>query len=737
MVSVACPASSCSWSGPGVPAGDTFIWTSNGSNGGNGPATITFGRSVAGVGAFIQADGPAPFVAQIQAFNTAGASLGTFTESSDSNGDAIYIGVADSSGPNIASVVVGLASAMGSVSDFALDTLNLGSSVGPTPTGTVTPTATPGKTATPTATVTATATATSTATATKTATATLTATATATLVPTITPPPPTATATATQIAPTQTATATATATATSIPSAITFIGSTNTTSTTMTVPNGVQNGDLMLAFYSYWASSSATPPSGWQLLQTAASSSSGIETVWYRFANNDTPGGTYSWSFNGTAYEAGGVLAYRGVDPSVVPDGFCTNQASGTTPSLCSFTTSYSNDRYVGFYATENTNLVLPADLTGRVVTQYLYGSYFGAVTADKTLGAAGAVPADIGSMNSGGWETVAIALKPLSSGSTPTATIAKTPTATATVAPTVVPTNTPPPPTATATATQIAPTQTATATATAAPASITFIGSTSTTSTTVTVPNGVQNGDLMLAFYSYWTYATATAPSGWQLLQSSKSSSSGVATVWYRFANNDTPGGTYSWSFNGNAYEAGGVLAYRGVDPSVVPDGFCTNQGSSTTPSLCSFTTGFSNDRYVGFYTTENTNLVLPADLNGRVVTQYLNGSYFGAAAADKTLGSAGTVPADVGSMSSGGWETVAIGLKPLSSGSTPTHWDGSADQHAATSNCYGNRDSGSSNANGNRNCDCHSDCVRDRLYRVEQHHLHHDDCPQWSTKW
>jgi hypothetical protein len=322
----------------------------------------------------------------------------------------------------------------------------------------------------------------------------------------------------------------------------------------------------------------------------------------------------------------------------------------------------------VGFIATENTNLVLPGDLTGLVVDQYLSGSYFGVAAADKSLGSAGTVPADVGSMNSGGWATVAIALKPLNSGPTPTptATIAKTATATATVAPTVVPTNTPPPPTATAT--QVAPTQTATATATATaiPSAITFIRSTTTTSTTMTVPAGVQTGDLMLAFYSYWTYATANAPSGWQMLQTSTSTGSGVETVWYRFAtSSDTPGTTYDWSFGGNTpYEAGGMLDYRGVAPAV-EDGSCTNSGKSTAPSWCSFTTAYSNDMYVGFIATENTNLVLPGDLTGRVVTQYLNGSYFGAVTADKTLGSAGTVPADVGSMNSGGWATVAIALK------------------------------------------------------------------------
>jgi hypothetical protein len=49
------------------------------------------------------------------------------------------------------------------------------------------------------------------------------------------------------------------------------------------------------------------------------------------------------------------------------------------------------------------------------------------------------------------------------------------------------------------------------------ASAAITSVNSTATTSSAITVPAGVQNGDLLLAFYSYWSFATATAPSGWQ----------------------------------------------------------------------------------------------------------------------------------------------------------------------------------------------------------------------------
>jgi hypothetical protein len=53
LVSVACNATPCSWTGSGFPAGDSLIWTSGPSNAGNGPLTLTFGKKVAGTGAII------------------------------------------------------------------------------------------------------------------------------------------------------------------------------------------------------------------------------------------------------------------------------------------------------------------------------------------------------------------------------------------------------------------------------------------------------------------------------------------------------------------------------------------------------------------------------------------------------------------------------------------------------------------------------------------------------------
>lgn len=125
--SVVCAVTVCSWTGAGFPAGDTLIWTSDAANGGNGPLTLALGKSVAGGGALIQADAPGQFTAQIQAYNGA-TLLGTFSVTSDANGDPAYIGVQDQTGPNITSLTFSLTNCASMCTDFALDTAYLNES---------------------------------------------------------------------------------------------------------------------------------------------------------------------------------------------------------------------------------------------------------------------------------------------------------------------------------------------------------------------------------------------------------------------------------------------------------------------------------------------------------------------------------------------------------------------------------------------------------------------------------
>src|SRR5882762_249774 len=66
LISVACPAAPCSWTGFGFSSSDSLLWTSDSGNSGNGPVALAFNRSVTGAGAMIQANAPGQFTAQVQ-----------------------------------------------------------------------------------------------------------------------------------------------------------------------------------------------------------------------------------------------------------------------------------------------------------------------------------------------------------------------------------------------------------------------------------------------------------------------------------------------------------------------------------------------------------------------------------------------------------------------------------------------------------------------------------------------
>ena len=267
LLAIECPQLLCSWNGVGFNAGDALIWTSDLGNSGNGPLTLSLGTSVSGVGALIQADGPSQFTAQVQVFN-GGTSLGTFPVTSNTNGDATYVGVIDQTGANISSAVFSITSCEGACTDFAIDTVNLKTSAitSPTPTATATPTPSRTPTRTPTATSTATASATASPTGTATATASRTATPTPTTTATATP---TSTVTPTS---TKTATATATATSTSTPTATSTSTATPTSTRTATATASAS------ATPTQTATSTATPTSTNTATATATSTATPTST---------------------------------------------------------------------------------------------------------------------------------------------------------------------------------------------------------------------------------------------------------------------------------------------------------------------------------------------------------------------------------------------------------------------------------------------------------------------------
>src|SRR5690349_12419540 len=139
VVSVVCSStpSACSWTGSGFTAGDSLLWASDAINGGNGPIALSFSSGISGGGALVQANIPGTFTVKIEAFNGA-SSLGSFTQPSNGNGDAVYIGLKDLTGANITKLVFSLTACgpddVSGCTDFGIDTvgMNVPAVAGPT-----------------------------------------------------------------------------------------------------------------------------------------------------------------------------------------------------------------------------------------------------------------------------------------------------------------------------------------------------------------------------------------------------------------------------------------------------------------------------------------------------------------------------------------------------------------------------------------------------------------------------
>jgi hypothetical protein len=542
QLSVVCLTSpgACSWAGPGMSASDTLIWTSNGNNGGNGPITFSFNRGQSGVGAMIQADGSSQFTAMLQAFSGS-TSLGSFTATSDSRGTALYLGVVDHSGANITSVIFSLTSAQGVTSDFAIDSLNLGSSSLAPPTSTPTPIPT------------------------RTATATVTRTATPTPTPVLkAPPPPTPTSTP----------------GSSNGTGIVYVGagpladSSGTLSTiSVGLPSGVQSGDTLLAqIIVYDASASDVPstPTGWAVIRHDAIGGGDKITSWlyYRVAGSNEPR-SYSWSISSN-WVAGAMGAWRGAASSPV-DKSSGAAAAGSSIALAAPSQAPSSNKelQVYFYGAQSGSA--PFISVYSALSQHFddrsskegFTLAFADLAAPSAGSASATYPADT---NNAAMTAQAVLLfAPGSSGNSP-----------------------PPQPTATATP--------------SASGNITFVGtgslddfSTPTSTLTLGAPSGVRAGDTLLAqivVYDGTGSDTPTLPAGWATIRHDSVSSGNQVTSWlcYKVAGSSEPS-SYAFGINSN-WAAGVIGAWRGASGSPIDKASGSTAAglspvSATAPSL------------------------------------------------------------------------------------------------------------------------------------------------------
>ena len=136
MTAVQCPAApSCRWSvsppAVGFPAGDSLIWANNGTNG-TGPLDLSFANAVSGAGLALQSDYNGAFTASVQVQFTDSSLSAVFMVNSDANGDPVFLGLRDITGPNIKKIIFDETDV--SIShDFASDTLYSVNPAGVTP----------------------------------------------------------------------------------------------------------------------------------------------------------------------------------------------------------------------------------------------------------------------------------------------------------------------------------------------------------------------------------------------------------------------------------------------------------------------------------------------------------------------------------------------------------------------------------------------------------------------------
>jgi len=121
--------------------GESLIWTGNSGFGvgGIGPMAVEFANAVGSVGFAISADFYGPFTATLTAFDAGLNPLFTMTGNGVSNanedGSALFMGLGDLSGSNIAAIEFTIASSVdpNANNDFAIDDLSIGYTATATP----------------------------------------------------------------------------------------------------------------------------------------------------------------------------------------------------------------------------------------------------------------------------------------------------------------------------------------------------------------------------------------------------------------------------------------------------------------------------------------------------------------------------------------------------------------------------------------------------------------------------
>jgi hypothetical protein len=195
--------------------------------------------------------------------------------------------------------------------------------------------------------------------------------------------------------------------------------------------------------------------------------------------------------------------------------------------------------------------------------------------------------------------------------------------------------------------------------------------------SITINRPTGTAKGDVLIAVIAVRPQSvTITAPSGWTLVnrQNNASGSANALAVYSRVAGSAEPA-SYTWSFSANTGNAGGILAFSGVDNATPID---VNAGTTITATTTSFTapgvtTTVTNTMLVighEFSSSERwtaaggTTEVI--DVASLAVSNVLGISVLGAYRPQAAAGASGTFTATVGGNADTG-AAITTALRPV----------------------------------------------------------------------
>ncbi|HTD63955.1 MAG TPA: glycosyltransferase [Verrucomicrobiae bacterium] len=345
-------------------------------------------------------------------------------------------------------------------------------------------------------------------------------------------------------------------------------GAAGSTSLTVNVPAGTQNGDFMIATVSVRDVGSGalmgTPAAGWTALRPMMDGTWTRVYMYTRVASSEPA--SYTWTFNIKTRATAAIVGYSGVDTAnpVDLDAFTTQPSWTDTYVTPSITTTVANAMIVATFsvgtATSGLSIVQPTGMAERYDLNGGNSSIQLQESADATQATAGASGQKTATASSSGLQGAGVAhimaLRP--AGGTPSCVV-------------------------TTTLKKVSPITVRSAATTTM---------TSGTTLNAQTPATMQTGDFMFAVVA-WTGSAglSTNPAGWTVW--SGNSIDGHLQTYYRIATASEPA-TYTWTFNAATPVAAWIGAYMGVDTASPSDGAATGNGqiNTTTHTANSFST-------------------------------------------------------------------------------------------------------------------------------------------------